>query len=199
MSSSLMDLLQSQLGGAVMDQITQQVGGGDRRSTNRAVAAALPVLVQALSRNASSSSGASALNSALEKDHDGGILGDLAGFLGKGDTSMGDGILRHVLGNERQDVEQHIAKSSGMDIAKIGGLLATLAPVLMGAMGKTKRERGLDAGGLAEMLGGERERIEKSNDLGGLGKLLDADGDGQYMDDDAKIGSSLLGGLFGKR
>jgi hypothetical protein len=71
----------------------------------------------------------------------------------------------------------------------------------MGALGKTKRDRGLDAGGLAQLLMGEREEAGKKapQAAGLLGSLLDSDGDGEVADDLAKIGGSLLGSLFGKR
>ncbi len=79
-------------------------------------------------------------------------------------------------------------------------LLPMLAPVVMGALGRQKRQRGLDAGGLASMLGAERSDMERANPAAGmLGKLLDQDGDGSAVDDIARLGKGLLGGLFGGR
>ncbi len=68
----------------------------------------------------------------------------------------------------------------------------------MGMLGRTQRQQGLDTSALSKMLQGEQQRAAAPA-LGGLAKLLDADGDGQVMDDLAKAGGSLLGGLFGKR
>ena len=66
--------------------------------TSKAMAAALPLLLGALSRNASQGDGASSLHQALANDHDGSILDDIGGFLGSGNTSSGNDILGHVLG-----------------------------------------------------------------------------------------------------
>jgi hypothetical protein len=60
-----------------------------------------------------------------------------------------------------------------------------LAPLVMGALGKAQRERGLDPGGLAGMLGGEQQRAADAAPgvMGMLGKFLDRDGDGSVLDD----------------
>ena len=75
-----------------------------------------------------------------------------------------------------------------------------LAPMVMGALGRQKRQQGLDAGSLAGVLGAERQQMEQSNPaMGMLGSLLDRDDDGSVVDDIAKMGKGLLGGLFGGR
>jgi hypothetical protein len=78
----------------------------------------------------------------------------------------------------------------------VSQLLMLLAPVVLGALGRRQRQQGLDPGGLAGVLGEERRQAEASAPagLGGLlGRVLDADGDGQIMDD---VGG-LLGGFLG--
>jgi hypothetical protein len=195
--SSILDLLTSQLGGGAIDQIARSVGG-NREQVGSVVSGALPVLMGALAKNAASREGAAGLAGALERDHDGSILDNLGAFLGGGDASPGQAILGHVLGGRQPVVERSLAKSSGLDIGQVGQILAMLAPLVMGMLGKQKRQAGLDIGGLAEMLGGERKRMErKEAGLGGLlGSLLDSDGDGSAADDIAKIGGGLLGKLF---
>jgi hypothetical protein len=51
--------------------------------------------------------------------------------------------------------------STGLEAGQIGRLLATLAPVVLGAVGKMQRQGGLDPNGLGAMLGQERKVIEK--------------------------------------
>jgi len=67
-----------------------------------------------------------------------------------------------------------------------------LAPLVMGNLGKTQRQTGLDAEGLASMRSGQRKQANAG--LGGLAGLLDMDGD--ITDDVMKLGPKLLGGLF---
>ena len=193
-------MIQGQIGDDFIQQVSQQVGAKPQQ-VNQAVSAGVPLLVSALARNASNTGGASALLGALDRDHDGSVLDDVIGFLGNSGSSPGEAILGHVLGGKKQGVEQAIGQASGLDMAQAGKILAMVAPLIMGALGKQKRQQGFDAGGLMDMLGGERQRVESQQpEVGGLlGKLLDQDGDGQISDDLAKAGMSVLGSLFGGR
>jgi hypothetical protein len=198
--SSIFDLLMDQLGGDAVGQISRAVGVGEEE-TQRAMPELLGVLTGALSRNSSQPEGAKALADALDKDHDGSVLDNIPDFINNFQDGPGEGILRHVLGSRRPAVEQSLSQQSGLDAGTIGKMLAMLAPVLMGALGKSKREGGLDVGALAGLLGAERSRAEQAapESAGLLTQLLDADGDGQVVDDVGKIGMGLLGKLFGKR
>lgn len=189
---SMLDLLQQRLGGDAVQQISRQLGT-DHGTTQTAIAAALPMLFGALARNAQNPQGAGALANALQQDHDGSILDDVVGYLGGGQSADGNAILGHVLGARQQTVQQGLGQATGLDASKAGMLLSMLAPLVMGALGKTARERGLDPGGLAGMLGGEQQRAVQAAPggvMGVLGKLLDRDGDGSVMDD---IGGLLKG------
>lgn len=198
---SLFEILSQVAGGDTTRTISRQIGA-DEDTTRKAISAALPTLVTALSRNAAASSGAGNLASALDRDHDGSILDDVAGFLqGGGASSLGDGILGHILGNRRGSVESGIGKASGLNQGQVGQLLALLAPLVMGALGRQKRQEGLGAGDLSTWLQGQSAQIGKQapGALGAVTSLLDRDGDGQVGDELMELGGSLLGGLFGKR
>jgi hypothetical protein len=225
--ASVLDILNQQISGATVQQISQQIGA-DPAHTQKAVAAALPLLLGGLARNANQSpESAHSLANALERDHDGSVLDGLAGLLGGGSrggadlgglismaggllgggskATDGDGILGHVLGRKRHAVEQGVSKASGLDAAKVTQLLSMLAPIIMAALGKAKRQNNLDADGLTALLNRERSSIEEQTpgmQQGGLLGLLDMDDDGNVADDIAKIGGSLaasgiLGKLFG--
>jgi hypothetical protein len=149
--------------------------------------------------SASGGGGAAALESALA-DHDGSVLGDPSEILAGGGS--GAGILGHVLGAKQLEVAQHIAGSSGLDLGSVAKLLPMLAPMVMGYLGRKQRADGLDAGGLAEMLGGEKKSLEGAGPgLGGLSKILggDGDGDGDMMDDIKGMAGGLLGKLSGRK
>lgn len=191
---SLLDQLTQSLGPNALQQISQKLGT-DSGQTNSAISAALPVLLGALASNASTASGADALNTALNQ-HDGSALDDVAGALNQGHGGIGDRILSHVLGNKQPAVTNGIGNATGLDASKVASLLAMLAPVVMGALGKAKNTNGLDAGGLASMLGQERQRINtNTGGLGGLMGMLDQNNDGSVADDVM----GMAGKLFGKR
>jgi len=193
---SLLNTLTQQLGGDALQQISSQLGT-DPASTQTAVGAALPLLLGALGRNTASPDGAAALSTALQQ-HDGSVLNDLSGFLSAGgDTQTGNAILGHVLGGKQDAVANGLSQVSGLNAGSSSQLLAMLAPVVMGALGKTQQEQGLNAGGLANLLSGEQGHADSM--LGGLAsQLLDANHDGSIVDDVVAMGSKLLGGLFGR-
>lgn len=199
---SIFDLITSQLGSSQLGQIQNQLGL-DKDATKKAVPAAVGTLLGALAKNAQSPSGAEALLGALAKDHDGSILDNLGGLLGGSQgLSAGESILKHALGGNRGSVENGLGQSLGIKQDQIGQLLAMLAPVIMGALGKARKQQGFDAGALARTLGQERGNLQQKmpSGLGGLGGLFDADGDGEVMDDIAKkVGGGLLKKLFGGR
>ncbi len=188
-----------QLGGGALAGLSRQLGT-DTKQTQAGIAAALPMLLGALSRNSESGAGASALSAALDRDHDGGILNDPAGFLGQGDTAPGAGILKHLFADKQTRVANGLSQATGMDGAAAGKLLALLAPMVLGALGRAKRQGNLDPAQLSSYLGKERQAVEKAapQQLGALNRMLDADGDGDVDLSDLLKQGSLLGKLFGR-
>src|SRR5215471_13703239 len=92
--------LQQVLGSALNEDTIKQMSqnlGADQQTTSNAVQAALPMLIGAMAHKSSTEEGASSLLGALDRDHDGSILNDVAGFLGGGNTGSGEGILGHIL------------------------------------------------------------------------------------------------------
>jgi hypothetical protein len=196
---SILNELTQQLSGPALQALTQQLGT-DQSTTQSAVEAALPMLIGALAKNASTEQGAQSLAGALERDHDGGILNQLTGFLASPDNGSGPGILGHVLGQKQPAVEQGVSQISGLDMSKVGPLLANLAPIVMGMLAQQQRSRSLDPGSLAGMLNNERQQVQQqSSGTAGmamtmLNSFLDKDGDGSAIDD---IGG-MLGNFFKK-
>ena len=199
MNESILDMLSGQLGSQALEKIGSQIGA-DREQVARAVPAALGSLMTGLARNTRSSEGAGALAAALSKDHDGSVLDNLSGALSAPEQGPGAGILGHVFGSKRGAVESALGQSTGLDAGSMGQLLTMLAPLVLGALGKKQRQGGLDPSDLGGLLRQEqRSAARQAPDLGMLGGLLDADGDGEIKDDVAKIGGSLLKNFLGRR
>ena len=198
---SLLDTITQQLGGDTMSQLSRQIGA-DPQTTQNAVQMALPVLLGGLARNASNPAGASALDNALAKDHDGSMLDNLGSLLGNPQSANGGGILGHVFGGRREPVEAGVAQASGLSAQQTGKLLMILAPIVMAALGRMKRNQGMDAGGVGDVLQRESSTAERQlpGGLGGmLGGLLDRNNDGSVMDDIGRMTGGLggLGGMLG--
>lgn len=197
MSQTVFDLLSSQLGNDQLEMISRKLGA-DRATTERAVPAALGTLMAGLARNSTRGDGAAALAAALERDHDGSIFDNLSGLLDAPERGAGAGILGHVFGRRQDAVQSALGRSTGLDAGSMGQLMTMLAPLVLGALGRTQRERRLDPGGLAGLLDEERRTAtSRAPGLGGmLGGMLDADGDG---DTDLGDALKLAGKFFGRR
>lgn len=188
-----MNLLNGDLGNQLTAGISKQTGVSEAE-TQTVVSAALPALLGALQNNANNGQGAQGILSALASKHDGSILDNLSGFLGSDDTSEGNGILKHVLGDKRGVLEQGIAGKTGVSSSAVSKILAMLAPIVMGYLGKQTRSSNVsDGNGLNDLLGGLLGGQSGSNALGGI---LDQNGDGKLGIDDV---GGLLGGFFGKK
>lgn len=205
--ASLTEELLSQLQGAPLQQIADQLGTNPSQAQS-AVSAALPMLLGALGRNAAQPQGAADLFGALQRDHVGraagsGGLGDLLGSVlggmgggGAGGAADGASILGHILGGNQQRAEAGLGQATGLG-ANAGQLLQILAPIVMAFLAQRAQAGGMDAGGLGAVLGREHAQVRQQGGVGGdlLGSLLDQDGDGQVgLGDLIKIGGGLLGG-----
>ena len=206
--ASLTDELLSQLQGAPLQQIASQLGTNPSQAQS-AVAAALPMLLGALGRNAAQPQGAADLFGALQRDHvgraaGGGGLGDLLGSVlggmggggGAGGAADGASILGHIFGGNQQRAEAGLGQATGLG-ANAGQLLQILAPIVMAFLAQRTQAGGMDAGGLGAVLGREHAQVRQQGGVGGdlLGSLLDQNGDGKLDAGDLfKLGAGLLGG-----
>ncbi|MGJ8684370.1 MAG: DUF937 domain-containing protein [Nonlabens sp.] len=211
--ASILDLLQSDLGQTLINGASQKTGQPADKTAN-VLSQAMPLILGAMQRNASTPEGASSLNNALsDQRHSGGVLDMLGGLFGDGAGSSDDlvndgaGILRHVLGAKQPQVENALSKSSGMDMESVGQIIKIAAPILMGVLGKQKQAANVDQNGIGDLLGSVLGQ-SGTHDQSFIEQILDADGDGSIIDDVAgmvlggnkKKGGlgGLLGGLFGK-
>ena len=209
----IFDLLNSDLGKTIISGVAGQ-SGQDVKKTSGLLTMAMPVLMQAMKRNAATPQGAEGLLNALNNKHDGSILDDLGGlFKGGVDNNVvedGGKILGHVLGNRQQNVTNALSQKAGIDAGSVANILKVAAPLLMGVLGKQTRQSNVsnpsDLGGL---LGGMMKGSTPQQEQSFLESILDADGDGSVIDDVAGmvLGGSkkksglggLLGGLFGRK
>jgi len=165
--SSILDVVRQQLTPDTIQQLSGALGA-DPAATSQAIAVALPALLGGLAQNASQPEGAAALHNALS-EHDGGILDNLGSMLGGGGGGalggIGGAILGHIFGGRRSSVEEGVGKASGLDAVQVAQLMAMLAPIVMGVLGRMKKTKELDANKLPEVLNG-------SGLGGGLGSIL---------------------------
>lgn len=151
----------------------------------------IPALLQALNRNATTEKGASSLAKALEA-HENDDVDDIQKFLDKLDPEDAKKMLKHILADKNDKVQTTVAKKTGLKTDQVSGLMTQLAPLLMGALAQQKKQEQVPASGLAGLLGGIANNSADSGIMGMVSNLLDADDDGNIMDD---VGGLLQGFL----
>ena len=185
-------ILNQALNAETISQMSQSLGT-DESTTNNAVQAALPLLLGAMTQNSSSPEGSSSLLSALDQDHDGSILNDLGGFLGGYEAGPGGGILGHVFGERLGAAQNTVSQASGMDFGRVLQLLMMLAPIVMGALGKSRQQGNVDESSLPDVLGGATRQAASNSPLSDiLSQMLDSNRDGSSLDDILKMAGGLL-------
>ena len=195
---SLLDLITGSTGNQVAQDAENKFGISKGQMIGLA-AVAVPLIVMYLKNKSEDADEAESLNKALDKDHNGSILNNPSQALEK--ESEGNSILDHIFGAKKNAVESSLASQTGISMSTIGPLLATLAPIVMGYIGKQKQESGVSSGGgLSDLLGGilgkasNDAQAEPSNPLNDiLGGLL---GGGNNQSGGNPL-NDLLGGLMG--
>jgi hypothetical protein len=191
--NAITQIITQQLSGSASRTIAQRFGISET-TANTAVQMAVPLILAALARNASQPQGAESLHQAVSNDHDGGIFDNLMGYLGNPQSANGSGILGHVFGNQRPAIENNLAQATGIDQGSAGGLMETLAPLVMGSLGKAQQENGLDASGLSNLLNDQQQEAQANSPdaMSMLSSMLDQNKDGSSMDDLQRMAANFF-------
>jgi len=186
-------MITQQLGGSASHKIAQRFGISES-TANTAIQMAVPLLVTALARKTSQPQEAQSLHQAVANDHDGSIFDNLMGYLGNPQSANGAGILGHVFGSQQPAIQNNLAQATGMDQSSAGGLLETLAPLVMGSLGQAQQQNGLDASGLSNYLNNQQQEAQATapGAMSMLSSMLDQNKDGSSMDDLQRMAASFF-------
>ena len=192
--NNFVDLLMQQLGGSTAEKLSTQLQATPTQ-TQQGLEQFLPIMVEAMSRNAQNESGAASLFNAVKKDHDGSILDNLGGLLGSSNlSSTGSGILRHVLGGKNNKVAEFISKSTGMNASQAANLMQMAAPLVMGMLSRQQKQNNMNPTDMSEMLRRSTSEVKQTDpkNMGLIERMLDRDGDGSVMDEVGEMGMGFL-------
>ena len=93
-----------------------------------------------------------------------------------------------------------LSKKSGLSTAQTLKLLMTVAPIVMGVLGKMKKSQNVDPTGLPDILSGAAKQMNrKTANASLIESFLDQDGDGNLNNEIKNVGFSFLKSLFGRR
>ena len=192
--TNFVDQLMQQLGGSTAEQLSTQLNATPTQ-TQQGLEQFLPIMVEAMSRNAQTESGAASLFNAAQKDHDGSLLDNLGGLLGSGKlASDGSGILGHVLGGKNNKVAEFISKSTGMSVSQAAMMMQLAAPLVMSMLNRQQKQGNMQPSDMSEMLKRSTREVKQTDpkNMSMIERMLDRDGDGSVMDEVGEMGMSIL-------
>lgn len=177
---NIVAVVMQHLGPVIVGKIASSLGITPSLA-QKAITAALPVILGGLVGKAAQPGGGQILSDILGQQ-DTGILGNLGGLIGGAQQAnvaaqgmkslgsiLGDGVLGSLTGV--------IGKFAGIGEEPTKGLLGLVAPVALGGIAQLQKTARLDAAGLASMLVGQKDNIQAAMPadfaklLGGTGIL----------------------------
>jgi sporulation protein YlmC with PRC-barrel domain len=149
------------------------VSGLDRGTTQSAVGACVPAILSSLADLAAKPGGARQLSDTLGEQPSG-MLSNLSQTLGTGSLSAekGTGMLSSLLGGGvLGTLVSTLSRFVGIGEGSTRTLMGLLTPVVLGVLGREQRSAGLETGGLARLLMGQKDQIASAMPVG-LADLL---------------------------
>ena len=141
--------------------------GASKGEVNSVLTEALPALLSGANGQAKDVGTAKGFADALAQ-HAKDDTGNLAVFLGNEDLGDGAKIIGHLLGSDQDSVTKSVAKKTGVSAAKIGQILAAIAPLLMSLLGKQADEDEEKESGVGALLGNLLDNVDVGSLLSGL-------------------------------
>jgi hypothetical protein len=205
-TKNLLDMIMQAQGGQIAQNAGNQLGLNGQQS-QQAIAALLPAISSALKNNTQSPQGLQSLLGALQSGKNNQFLDKPDIYNSPDVRNQGNAILGKLF--ESKDVSRAVAgraaEQSGIDSGILKKMLPMVAAMAMGSLSKQTQRPSMASqlaglalggqnnsqqagGGLGGMLGGllgggRRQARGQQQGMGILGNLLDADGDGNMMDD----------------
>ncbi len=165
MNTDIISSINSMFGGQATQGISNLLGESED-ATRAGLRTAIPTLLAGLMQKTSDAGGAAQLYRTVTSDAvDSGIAGKVASLFGSQRSldsvvAGGESLLGSLLGSRTGAVAHAVSQVSGVKPSSASALLAVGAPVLMGLLKKQVTQGGLDGGGLASMLLGQRQSLQ---------------------------------------
>lgn len=131
--SGIIDMVQQQLSGGAIQQIAQRVGV-DQATAQKAVNAALPMIVGSLGQHTATADTAPANTGNLSNAS--GLFGGLSGMLG----GEAGGLLGKIMGGRQDEVHNAAASAAGIDKGKAAQIVEMIIPMVMSALANRNQQ-----------------------------------------------------------
>ncbi|AGC44808.1 OmpA family protein [Myxococcus stipitatus DSM 14675] len=177
MGFNLIDMVRERFTGNVMQQMGSALGE-DPSTLTKALPGAIAAVGGSVVERGSTEAGAQRLMSQL---NEGGYTGPDTGgedSLSPDTVERGQGMLNGLFGDKLGMLSSVLGRTGGFSNSKsASGLLAVVAPMVMGVIGKQVRDHRMSPSGLSQLLGSQRSLLSAAMPAG-LGSILGMGGTG---------------------
>jgi len=174
----LMSLVEWMVNNSLIKEVSNK-SGLDDSTASKLINSALPVILWGLSSNADKDSWE--IDKVLD-NHNDSVLQDLTSVVSNPESFKWDKILKHILWNSEETVENKLASKMWLDSWLVAWVMKSLAPLVMGQLWSAKRE-GINVASLLE---------SDTSSKWMLFNFLDRDWDWQITDDLLEMGWDFL-------
>ena len=216
---NLVDMLTTSMTTESSVKALSEKAGASESQTSSFLQMALPVLINYMTQNASSQSGAQSLATALTQHTD---TSSMTQQFGNADVQDGNAIIQHILGNDSSQVTNVLAQQTNMEQSQAQSLLGNMAPGLLSGLSaaassaqNSQQAGSYDFSGLLSSFGGgaqqetaasgnsgllsltqEQPSSGSSSGMGLLGSLMGMDSSSGSLFNSGNDGTSLIGSLL---
>ena len=199
---NLLSLLASTMGSQSTVESLSNKTGVSSKATSSLISSALPLLLNYLTKNASTEDGAKSLLGALTQHTSNKPVKEQ---VDTADEKDGLKILAHIFGKDNDKIVASLAKDTGVSADKVSQTLASMAPALLSTLSasttaastssSSKKDDNFDLSDLLGMFAGSNAKPSTSS-LGNLGSMLSMLSGTGKKEETSSLGSlmSLLGG-----
>ena len=147
------ELISGNIAVQATEGISQKLGV-DKEQTKWVISAAIPLMLSSINYNAKNKpEQAASLNEAIATEDSSSMFDNISSLFTKEPSENNNNIVHQIFGNNTDSVKESLAEKSGINADKIGGILALIAPLVMGYLGKLNKDSSSTSGGIGDILG----------------------------------------------
>ena len=165
--------------------------GIESGTAQKLITLGIPLLIEQIHKNAQTPEGVEALEKALNNHTK--AKTNIEEIISPINLAEWKKIINHILGNKTESTTAELAKEVWVSEVQVSGILAELAPLLMGIIGEKRVSSKLDTTGLIKLLSKTMWTTSEKSVLSSLTtSILDKNGDGKVQDDIIRTGINWL-------
>lgn len=194
MENFVLDTIGGLMKGNTLTTLTNLIGADNEGVAKKGILASASALMSSLSQIASTPVGANGLKQMISLV-DPTIADDITGYIQNPTSANGNQLLEQFIGKDVSTMVTKITKASGLGGGAVNRLLPVIAPIVMSTISKAIKTQGFTADDLPKFLKDQVGYLRTlTPGLMGFLERIDANDDGNVLDDVSRLADRIFGG-----